>query len=684
MSSKNQGLIEIQQLCDKNKIELADKKLRRQLKNNKTCLLSTEYALVFYLGYNRGEDLLEKLLKKVDKIEAPSLGFLTRLYHYYWPNNNIKHKELNFILDKAQQYYPENLFTQILCFKLGINGNKTVIRANPDMDKKLLDFIDKYQHLWKQNEYCTLVKELRLPEYNYILEKLDTKYNFFSKVDLNTYLMYMNNVLIDRHLYYKMDQVLNDLIRNLHLYTAYQKFHIFRLYGLCISESRGHIKEAMAFYQKALSVDPNNAEAYKVKEIKITEANYICDFTQSSILSWSKKAWENKTMLDLLKKKLSFSFKYRKKQGKIRIGYISPNFTTHVIACFVQNFLSYHDKDQFWCKGYFHNIKQWPCTEIQKEFEDIFDDWHEFYELNTESIAKEIYADKIDILVDLAGFTEGNCLEVLALKPAPIQVTYLGWPNTTGLDEVDYRLVDNFTDPVGQDEEGYSETLYRLPGSFIPYTFMKKRAVGVPKYIPSANKGEFRVACFNNIKKFNSTFLKLVSQMMKAIPNIKLCIKHNAMADFRNRQLLLNYFEKSNISQHQINPLPWDHSYEEHCKAYSNIDIAIDPMPYNGTTTTIEALWMGVPVITLKGTSHRSRVSYSMLANLGVEEYCVANTEEEYIALVIDWYKHPERVVEYRQMLRQRIMDSPEYDGKAFAQKIEQFYREAMEKRGLV
>jgi len=303
--------------------------------------------------------------------------------------------------------------------------------------------------------------------------------------------------------------------------------------------------------------------------------------------------------------------------------------------------------------------------------------WRNISGLKDKQIVDLIKEDNIDILVDLAGHTSGNKLKVFTHKPAPIQINWLGYPNTTGLKTIDYRFTDNIADPKDESDMFYSEQLIRLDNGFLCY--QGNNSIPVCNELPYFNNEYITFASFNNLAKINPQLLKLWSQILLLIPKSKLILKSKQFSDSITNSRYLELFTKEGIEPDRIKLYSWLSDNNEHLKLYNSIDITLDSFPYNGTTTTCESLWMGVPTITLKGTKHASRVGASILTQTGLEEFIV-NNEEDYILKAIDMAKHPEYLQSIRKSLRQSMENSTLCNGSLFAKKIEKTYLDLLKK----
>jgi protein O-GlcNAc transferase len=350
---------------------------------------------------------------------------------------------------------------------------------------------------------------------------------------------------------------------------------------------------------------------------------------------------------------------------RLRIGYVSADFRDHSVGFFMESLLAGHDAGQVELFGY-ADLPKSDATGAR--FQKLFHLWRDITGKSDQAVAEMIRNDWIDILVDLAGHTAGNRLLVFARKPAPIQITYLGYPDTTGLSAMDYRITDSYADPPGMTEGFYSEKLLRLPRSFVCY----RPPTDAPEVSPppSLKYGYLTFGSFNNLAKMNQKITDLWIRVLKATPKSRLLIKNGGLTDEETRREFLQRFTSGGIDPSRIDLRPKSATIREHLQTYAEVDIALDTYPYNGTTTTCEALWMGVPVVTLAGKTHASRVGLSLLTNLNFPGL-VAETEEQYVEIAADI----PALAEMRQTMRDRMKASPLLDGPATAKAMEAEFR---------
>ena len=299
--------------------------------------------------------------------------------------------------------------------------------------------------------------------------------------------------------------------------------------------------------------------------------------------------------------------------------------------------------------------------------------WRDIYNLNDNEVADQIRRDKIDILVDLAGHSGNHRLLVMARKPAPIQVTYLGYPDTTGLKEIDYRLTDEWADPSSYADQYYTEKLFRLKSGFLCY--MPANEAPEIASLPYSSLGSITFGSLNNLSKITTQVVETWSRILDQVPNSRLVLKNLSLSDEGVRKIILDRFTACGVNEDRLVLAPPIKDYAEHLAIYAEIDIALDTFPYNGTTTTCEALWMGAPVISLLGRSHASRVGNSILSRLGLKEL-VAENREQYVAIARNLAGNIERLNMFRNGIRNGMMRSTLCYAPAFTQGLEAAYQD--------
>jgi protein O-GlcNAc transferase len=355
----------------------------------------------------------------------------------------------------------------------------------------------------------------------------------------------------------------------------------------------------------------------------------------------------------------------------LRIGYLSPDFREHVVAQNWLPLLRHHDRGQFEITCYAQLRRAGVMTARVKETAHR---WREIARLSDHEVAEQIRTDQIDILVDLALHSADNRLAIFAHKPAPVQVSYLGYCGSTGIPEVDYRFSDPHLDPPdaasAEAEAAHSvEKTWRLPRTY--WCYQPWAATVEPAQTPASKNGYITFGCLNNFAKVSPPALDLWAKILNQIVHSRLILHAPAGA---HRDGVTQRFTRLGIAPDRLLFLP-KQSWIHYTQTYSQIDIALDPFPYNGGITTCDALWMGVPVITLSGQTHVGRAGRSILSNLGLPEL-IAYTADEYLNIAIALAADLPRLESLRKGMRPRMTASPLMDAVAFARDVEAAFRQ--------
>lgn len=360
---------------------------------------------------------------------------------------------------------------------------------------------------------------------------------------------------------------------------------------------------------------------------------------------------------------------------RLRVGYVSGDFMEHSVAYFVKSTVACHDHSAFELFGYSNTPVEDDVTRGLKEH---FDRWCNIHSLGDDQVAELIRRDGIDILVDLSGHTAENRLLVFARKPAPIQVSWLGYPNTTGLGAVDYRFTDGFAEPFGMTERYNVEKLWRLPDVFCCYTPCVKEparrtsAELTVRATPALRNGYVTFGNFNNIAKMSPPVVSLWSSLLRELPSAKLMLEAPMLGMDLLRGQVLAQFAAHGVGEDRLILL--GRKREQQYVLYHEVDIALDSFPCNGGTTSFDTLWMGVPLVTLAGQTFVSRMGVSLLSNLGLTEL-IAQTEDQYIAIAMALATNLEKLNALRLSIRPRMETSPLLDQARFTQNMEAAYR---------
>ena len=349
---------------------------------------------------------------------------------------------------------------------------------------------------------------------------------------------------------------------------------------------------------------------------------------------------------------------------RLRVAYLSSDFREHSVASFIEPVLRHHDRALFEVCCYSDLPTPDATTQRIRETVDL---WRDITKLTDAEAARLIRDDRIDILFDLAGHTGNNRLGIFAAQPAPRQVTWIGYPNTTGLATIGWRITDAVADPQGEDAY-YSESLLRLPGSFLCYQPPADAPTVAP--LPAQTNGYVTFGSFNNYSKLNSGVLRLWAEVLKQVPGARLLLKCPALTDAGVQAHVRAEFEALGVVPERLELLGHTRGRADHLALYGRIDIALDTFPYNGTTTTCEALWMGVPVVSLAGRHHAGRVGGSLLTAAGLAGW-LADTPEAFVAIARSRADDIPALVRLRASLRGQVQSSPLCDATGFTRHLE-------------
>lgn len=432
-------------------------------------------------------------------------------------------------------------------------------------------------------------------------------------------------------------------------------------------KDEGRINDALAHGRKAVELDPGNAEFHGNL---IMNMHYGEGIAPSEVFD-AHRAWGLAHAASAHKSTRLVNSP--DPERALRIGYFSPDFKEHSVAYFIAPILAHHNRARctVFCYSNLPPEREDPMTEQLRVRADV---WREISAMTDDDAAALVGADGIDILVDLAGHTAGNRLGVFARRAAPVQMTWIGYPGTTGVPAMDYRLTDAVADPDPNADRNYTEKLLRIPQGFLCYAPPPKTPEPAPP--PHESKGFVTFGSFNNLAKLNDSLMRWWAAILDAIPDSRLVLKAGALADDTVRARIHASFSRLGIDIRRIELLSWVPTAAGHLGHYGQVDVALDTFPYNGTTTTCEALWMGVPVVTRSGMTHASRVGASLLSNIGLSEL-IADTADRYVEVAVALAHDLSRMRELRKTLRDRMRGSPVMDGRGFCDRLETCYRDA-------
>jgi len=454
--------------------------------------------------------------------------------------------------------------------------------------------------------------------------------------------------------------------------------HIWAINNLGnVYKGKGLVDESIEYLKKIFEIRPDYAASHSNFLLTL---NYSPSYDRASLFKEHQKFNEQHALP--LAESIKPHSNERDPDKRLKIGYMSQDFRKHSVAYFIEPILANHDSEQFEIHCYYNHTQN---DEVTQRLKKCTNKWVNTVELSDEEIVEQIRKDEIDIMVDLMGHTGMNRILVFAKKPAPIQMTYLGYSNTTGLTTIDYLLTDHYVNPEGS-EKFNSETLIRMPNSYFCYGPGDETKNVQVNSLPALQNDYITFASFNVRPKLSPQLLKLWSTILKEIPNSKLLLKSRNYADvvsqtdrYEREKIFEEYFADLDVEFNRVIIEGFSPSMQEHLEMYHKVDIALDSFPYNGATTTCEALWMGVPVVNLVGETHVSLMGLSILSTLGLEEL-IAYTPEEYVDICINLASDLDYLESIRQEMRERMLASPLMDGQTFTRELEFHYRAMWQK----
>jgi predicted O-linked N-acetylglucosamine transferase (SPINDLY family) len=353
---------------------------------------------------------------------------------------------------------------------------------------------------------------------------------------------------------------------------------------------------------------------------------------------------------------------------RLRIGYVSADLREHATAAFIRPILARHDTEGFDIYCYSNSDEADAVTQDMRQQAHC---WRSIAGVDDARAAQLIHADAIDILVDLSGHTRGNRLGVFARKPAPVQVGYLGYLNTTGMAAMDYRITDAVADPPGASDRLHSETLLRLPQTLWCYQPPEDAPSVAPS--PVQRNGYITFGSFNHVAKLNDRVLDLWAALLRRLQGSRLLLM--ALPDEETATRIRAALNTRGVDAARIRALP-RLARGEYWRMYGEVDIALDPFPYTGGATTSDSLWMGLPVVTLAGSFGFARSAATVLTNAGLAEL-VAADERQYLDIALQLASAVPVLAGMRGGMRERLLRSPLLDAPRFVAALEQLYREA-------
>ena len=450
-------------------------------------------------------------------------------------------------------------------------------------------------------------------------------------------------------------------------------------YGRAVATDRGHARaysgralalqelglagEAEADLRKAMELQPDNAGAhsnwlYFLHFRRGDEAQALLD----AHIAWAKRH------ASTIGRQAARAGHERRPRRRLNIGYVSPDFGHSSVAAFIEPVLAAHDRKKY--KVFCYSNVAFP-DEVTQRLRGVSEEWRDISAMPDPWVAQQMRADRIDILVDLAGHTGGGRMLLFAAKPAPVQVAWLGYPGTTGLAAIDHRLTDAIADPQGQTERFHTEDLVRLPGGFLCYGApAESPETGEP---PSTSTGYVTFGSFTDFAKVSPSLIDLWARILKTLPDSRLIVQAFGLAAESAKRALRERFAEHGVQPARLELCVPEEPFARQLDKYKQIDIALDTFPYNGVAATCEALWMGVPVVTLAGATSVSRAGASLLTRVGLADL-VAESGEDYVQRAVQLARDAERLRALRAGMRERMLASPLLDASGFARDLENAY----------
>jgi protein O-GlcNAc transferase len=429
---------------------------------------------------------------------------------------------------------------------------------------------------------------------------------------------------------------------------------------------RGELEACRRHYQQATELKPNHGGIF---------SGYLLSLNDDPNADPEWVAAEHRRYQSIVGGTLrSLPPGNRDPERKLRIGYMSPDFRTHSVAFFIAPVLEAHDREKvetiLYGTGHVEDA-------VTKRIRGFADGWRKVFRMSDDDLARMIHDDGIDVLVEMSGHTCDNRLAMLARRVAPVQMTYLGYPNTTGLAEMDYRVTDAIADPPGQSEQWHTERLIRVEGGFLAFSPPEwSRTIAVAS-LPARDPGHVTFGSFNNLAKINDVVLDTWAAILERVPESTMLLKARGLRDERVQERILRAFVARGVDgRNRVRMMGHERSAAEHLRLYGQVDLALDTFPYNGTTTTCEALWMGTPVLTLEGASHAGLVGTSLLIRTGLAGL-VAKSQSDYIEKAVALATDLAGLAAMRSGLRERFAASPVMDANRLARGLETAYRDA-------
>ncbi|MHB1188515.1 tetratricopeptide repeat protein [Thiobacillus sp.] len=435
-------------------------------------------------------------------------------------------------------------------------------------------------------------------------------------------------------------------------------------YGNALKDA-GRLDEALSEYRRAIALKPDYLEP---RDNLIFGLNYREGVAPEELLAEARSYGE---VVSRMATPFTVHDNTPEPDRRLRVGLVSGDLGEHSVGHFLEGVFANLDPARVELFAYSTAYHQ--DSALNTRLRACIPHWREATPdvMNDEALARQIHEDGIDILVDLSGHTGRNRLPVFAWKPAPVQVSWLGYLGTTGLEAMDYILADSWSLPVGEEDQ-FTETPWRLPDSYI--CFSPPAAAVEVGPLPALSNGHVTFGCFNNLSKVTDRVVACWAQLLQVVPESRLFLKSKALGESEVRKAAVDRFAKHGIDAGRLQMEGQQASRQAHFRAYQQIDIALDPFPYPGITTTVEGLWMGVPSVALKGDRFLSHQGESILNNAGLPDW-IAENVDDYVAKAAAFARDLEHLSALRARLRDQVRASPLFDAPRFARNLEEAFR---------
>lgn len=436
--------------------------------------------------------------------------------------------------------------------------------------------------------------------------------------------------------------------------------------GICLQQ-QGRLQESVEVTRRVIEVRPEFAQAWSNL---LLNQNYD-DSIDARVLFREHQAFGEH--FGPRRDRAFFADRALPGNRKLRVGYVSPDFRNHVVAMFFEAVLDAHDRSAFEIICYHSDNRADEVTDRLRASADL---WRDIAAMDDDEAEALMLQDRLDVVVELAGHTSGNRLALIGRRVAPVQASWLGYPNTSGLPAMDWRITDARADPEGLADEIHTEKLHRLPEVFLAYRPRPEAPAIVEP--PCVANGYVTFGSFNNFAKISDSVIRLWGEILTALPDARLRMKTMSLRDAEVQKALYARLERLGCDVDRVTlsgPVP---GLANHLASLGQADIALDAYPYHGTTTTCECLWMGVPVVTLAGDRHASRVGVSLLSVVGAQDL-ISTSPEAYVEKAVALARDRAAIERWRRELRPRMQASPLTDHVRFAGHLEAAYRQMLE-----